>query len=285
LVETMPTNTQHDLQRERLLAACRIQPVADAAGIALALWSSTTSPRVISTNGQGYVGALHRGRLPMIELYQGDDSWERQTRGCGTTRTEWIVRVHVNGPSWSTADSLARGILQTALAAIRSDAYMVEGGETISQLEATPLGFAVQARVGLIQTFERDSYNTGIVITPGSPIVVVPGVGGYTVLIPWNVSPNPVTAWTLPANCRLDNIEVHVVESWDGVGAAITIGKAGSPSYFYDATQTELAVADVTFEQDFDEAGPLPIIVTVTPGTGATKGSVRLQITVTEAGS
>lgn len=280
----MPTNTQHDLQRERLLGACRIQAVADAAAIPLATWASTTSPRVTCHNGQGYVGGVHRGRLPMIEWWQTTQPWDRQMLNCGTIRTAWTMRVHVNGPSWEAADSLARGIAQTSLAAIRSDAYLAEGMESIGELVATPLGFALDTTLELVHTFSRSDYNTGAIITPGSPVVVIPGVGGYSVLIPWNAV-SPVTAWTLPASNRLDNIEVHVVDAWDGVGASISVGTPGDADAFFTPAQSELDVAGITYEQDFDQAGPISIIVTVVPGTGATMGAVRLQITVTEAGS
>ena len=281
----MPTNTQHYLQRERLLGAARLQVVADAAGVALALWASTTSPRVLCSNGQGYVGAIHRGRLPLIEFWQADDQWERQTPGCGTTYTAWVMRVHVNGPSWQAADSMARGIAQMALAAIRSDAYLKEGDEVMTELVATPLGFALDTTINLVQTFSRSDYNTGVIVTPGDPVVVVPGVGGYTVLVPYTLTPNPTIVWSLPAAQRLDNIEVHVLQAWDGAGAAVQIGVPGQPDLFFAAADSELDVGGETFAKDFDTAVPVDILVTVTPGTGATQGQVRLQITVTEAGS
>lgn len=281
----MPTNTQHDLQRERLLGAARIQAVADAAGVAIALWGSNTSARVMCSNGQGFIGAIHRGRLPLVEFWQTDDQWERQTPGCGTTRTAWNMRVHVNGPSWQAADSMARGIAQMALAAIRSDGYLKEGGETMGELVATPLGFALDTIINLVQTFSRSDYNTGVIVTPGDPVVVVPGVGGYTVLVPYSLTPNPTVVWQLPAAQRLDNIEVHVLQAWDGVGASVQIGVSGQPALFFSAADSELDVGGETFVKDFDAAGPVDLLVTVAPGTGATQGQVRLQITVTEAGS
>jgi hypothetical protein len=282
----MPVTSSHDLQRERLLGACRLTAVADAAGVLAAKWESTSSPRVACSNGQGYLGGLHRGRLPFIEVWQApDQTWERQSAsGCGTMTTEWMVRVHVNGPSWSQADSLARGIAQVALAAIRSDYYLSVGNESMSELIATPLGFALDVSLSMEHTFSRTAYETDAVITPGDPVVVIPSVGGYTALISWDDA-SPILVWTMPVGQSLDNIEVQVVEAWDGIGAAIEVGIALEPDRYFTQADSELAMADRTYEQDFDEAGPIAIVCTITPGAGATAGKVRLQITTTATGS
>ncbi len=282
----MPVTTSHDLQRERLLGACRLSAVADAAGVLAATWAGTASPRVLCSNGQGFLGGIHRGRLPLIEVWQlPDQTWDRQSvSGCGTMTTAWRVRVHVNGPGWQAADSLARGVAQVALAAIRSDYYLSVGDESIGELVATPLGFALDVDLSMEHTFSRTAYETDAVVTPGDPVVVIPSVGGYTALITWSDA-SPVAVWTMPTGQSLDNIEVQVIEAWDGAGASITIGTAGDPARYFATGDSELGVAGRTYEQDFDEAGLIAIVCTVTPGAGASTGQVRLQITTTATGS
>lgn len=156
----MHVSTSHDLQRDTLLGACRLPAIANAAEVNATLWASTTSPRVACSNGQGFIGGLHRGRLPFIEVWQlPDQTWDRQSAsGCGTMTTRWRARVHVNGPSWARADSMARAIMQTALVAIRSGDYLSVGDESISELLPSPLGFSLDADLSIEQTFDRQTY-------------------------------------------------------------------------------------------------------------------------------
>jgi hypothetical protein len=80
--------------------------------------------------------------------------------------TRWRMRVHVNGPSWQTADSLARAILQTALVSIRSGWYLTVGDEVIDELLPSPLGFSIDADLSMEHTFSRDTYETETIIPP-----------------------------------------------------------------------------------------------------------------------
>jgi surface protein len=98
----------------------------------------------------------------MIEIWQlGDQTWDRQSAdGCGTMTSNWNVRIHVNGPSWSAADSLARAIALTALIGIRASDYMTVGNESFGELTPTPLGFALDISLSLEHTFSRTDYET-----------------------------------------------------------------------------------------------------------------------------
>jgi hypothetical protein len=169
----VPVVTQHDVQLSRLLSACRLSAVAVAANVDPTAWASTTSPRVVLGDRGGYVQGLHRGRLPMVELVEAPQAWDRQTVNGGTIASAWDLRVHVNGPSWERAESLARGILQVCLASLRADPYLYEGEEAFEAVAASPLGFVLVCHMTMAHTYDRDTYETDAVITPAPPI---PGV-------------------------------------------------------------------------------------------------------------
>lgn len=278
-------STAHDLQRERILAAVRLTAVADAAGVSAPAWASASNPRVLVGDAAGYVAGLHRGRLPAVEVFQAGDEWRHLVVDGGAIETAWILRVHVADLAKGAAESRARSIACTALAAIRSDPYLREGSESIGPLAPGPLGHTLEVRVGLVHSYDRATYETDATITPGDPVVVVPSVGGYTFRFDISTPGSPVLAFTVPAGQALDNVELHVEEVWNGAGASVLVGDGTTADRFLGAADVELdAVA--TFERDFDDApGPIPVVVTFAPGTGATTGRCRLQISTTAAGS
>jgi len=166
----MPIVTAHRVQRERILAACRQTGVADAAGVDAGAWASTTSPRVLPGDRAGYVGGLHRGRLPALEIHQTADTWERQATSGGTITTEWIMRAHVPEPSLAEAEERARGMLLVALANLRADPYLTEGREQFDAVQAGPLGHSLAVRFTLFHTYDRATYETdGIIAPPPAP--------------------------------------------------------------------------------------------------------------------
>jgi hypothetical protein len=278
-------STAHDLQRERLLAAVRLQAVADAAGVSFPVWASTTNPRVLPGDAAGYLAGLHRGRLPAVEVFQAADRWDRQATSGGVIASAWTLRVHVPDRDKATAESRARLILCTALAAIRSDDYLREGEEEFDAMQYGPLGHSLAVQVTLAHTYCRSTYETDATITPGDPVVVLPSVGGYTFRFDIATPGNPVLAFTVPAGQALDNVELHVEEVWNGAGAAVLVGDGTTVDRFLGAGDVELDLL-ATFERDFDDApGPIPVVVTFAPGTGATTGRCRLQISTTAAGS
>jgi len=277
--------TAHDLQRERILAACRLSAVADAAGVSAPAWADTASPRVLPGNADGYVAGLHRGRLPAVEVYQDADTWDRQAITGGTINTVWVLRAHVPELSKAAAESRARMILCVCLAAMRSDEYLREGEEEFGSLTPGPLGHSLAVRLTLAHTYCRMTYETDAVVTPGDPVVVIPSVGGYTFRFDITTPGSPVLAFTVPPGQALDNVELHVEEAWDGTGAQVLVGDGITPDRWLAAADIELDTL-ATFERDHDQApGPVPIVVTITPGAGAATGRCRLQITTTAAGS
>jgi len=174
----MPTiyATAHDVQREHLLDAIRDVTVAAAAGVAALDWASTTSPRVLSGDAAGYLGGLHRGRLPAVEVFQAEDAWARQAVNGGTLDTVWVLRAHAPDMSKTAAEARARRILLVALGVLRADAYLVEGEEGFGALVAGPLGHYVEVRITLAHTFCRTTYEVVAltVLTIAPPAVVIP---------------------------------------------------------------------------------------------------------------
>jgi hypothetical protein len=166
----LTVTTVHDVQRERLLGALRVQAVADAAGVTLATWGSLTSPRVLPGDAAGYVAGLHRGRLPAVEVYQAGDRWDRQANNGGTINTTWALRVHVPELTKSAAESRARAVLLVALAMLRSDQYMFEGEEEFGAFAPGPLGHSLEVRITLAHTYDRATYETDAVIGPLPPV-------------------------------------------------------------------------------------------------------------------
>ena len=154
----MPLQSPHDVQRDQLLAAIRDANVANVAAVAPGDWASTSSPRVLVGNANGYIAGLHRGRLPAVEIFQESDEWARQTVGGGEILTTWVVRCHVPDLGKQSADSLARRILLKALTFIRADTYFYEGSESFTALTPGPLGSFVELRVSMAFSYCRTTY-------------------------------------------------------------------------------------------------------------------------------
>lgn len=277
------TTSQHTVQLAAVLASVRHATVAAVAGVPYLAWSSTASPRVLAGDRAGYVAGLHRGRLPAVEVFAAPQEWERQTQDGGTVRTTWTLRAHHNGPTWDAADQACRAILQQALAVLRSGgpgAYLDEGGESFRVLAATPLGFALECDVALVHTYDRSTYELDA-LPPPDPSNMA---SGTTFLVSFATDPGGVVILNLPADQVLDNVEVHILEAWDGVGASIVVGKVGTPDAYFAAGSIDLAPG-LTTEADFAELGPVSVTVTVTPGAGATTGQARIQLTTTAKGT
>jgi len=95
---------------------------------------------------------------------------------------------------------------------------------------------------------------------------------------------SPVPIFTLLSNQALDKIDVTIIQAFNGVGASIKIGVAGQDDRYFEAIDTELGLL-ATFSKDFSDLGPKIITITITPGTGASSGQVRIQISTTPSGT
>lgn len=151
--------TAHAFAMDTMLDAIRSGGVASAAGVDVAIWSDSASPRVVETDGQGYVRGLHRGRLPMVEVFRANpDQWNRLTSDGGEISRAIGVRVHVAGPLQSTAERQAQAILAAALSEIRATDYFRDGSDSVDPMIRGVLGFSITATVSAVHTYDRSTY-------------------------------------------------------------------------------------------------------------------------------
>lgn len=99
-------------------------------------------------------------------------------------------------------------------------------------------------------------------------------------VVAYNAS-SPVAIFTPPANARILTVSVEVEATFDGAGANMSVGVAGSTSRYMGTTEIDLTIAAI-FEKrvNYEEDGtPDAIIVTFNPGSGGSQGSARVTIT------
>ena len=113
-------NTLTVLQ-SRLFTQLRSASVATAAGINSTLWAATDYPHVFYQDS-GFRGHRSRGRLPFIEFWIADQTFDKRWDIGGTISTNILLRVWVGGSDNEVADELAYDILMASVAAIRDDA-------------------------------------------------------------------------------------------------------------------------------------------------------------------
>lgn len=135
-----------------------------------------------------------------------------------------------------------------------------------------PMLLALGTNAGLVMQ------SRGIINSDSTPIPS----GGTTKLVAYNAG-SPVALGTLPAGQALHSIAVRIVTPWNGVGAAVSVGLAVDPERYIAAADIDLTLSAVFTSQCYD-VGPLPLVVTVAPGSGATTGQVLVQIVTTVVG-
>jgi len=266
------TTTPHDVQREAILAAVRVAGVATAAGVDPLVWGSTSAPRVLCSDAAGYVGAIHRGRLPLVEIWQGPTRWERQTKDGGLLATEWRMRAHVPGPSWADAQARALAIIQTAFAALRANAYLEEGGEAVEELQASPLGFSLVASVQLFHSFARDTYETDATIIPPPPpvetgilpVAPAPAVAMDTVHVPSAVWVVALTRAATPAQYSATITAGRLGSSVQWARAHVALEGIAVPPFTLDVVAS--GVAGLALTGVAAESGWAYRITRLTPG-------------------
>lgn len=86
---------------------------------------------------------------------------------------------------------------------------------------------------------------------------------------------SPITIYTIPTGFALVNMSVEVDITWDGTGAAVEIGIVGDTDLFFASTELDLTEL-CEFEKTFTYDTPGNVIITVTPGTGATQGHIKV---------
>ena len=93
----------------------------------------------------------------------------------------------------------------------------------------------------------------------------------------------PVNFITLSALETIDKIGIKITESFDGAGATLKLGNTLDDDAFFETTEVELT-EEMTFEKDFSEDGPQTLKLTIVPGSAASQGQVKIQISTTKQG-
>ncbi|MBA3684651.1 MAG: hypothetical protein H0W72_05355 [Planctomycetes bacterium] len=91
----------------------------------------------------------------------------------------------------------------------------------------------------------------------------------------------PASIFSVPDGYRLSEIEIDVLEAFNGTGAAVLLGTVADPALHFTATDSDLAALG-NFSKQFTDAGPIAIRHTITPGAGATTGRLLIRAVITD---
>lgn len=84
-----------------------------------------------------------------------------------------------------------------------------------------------------------------------------------------DVSPAPVGG----VDGTVVSVSLVILEAFDGVGAALSIGTVGSPSLLMDSTQNDPTAIGTYIAHPSVELSSENVVLTIVPGAGATQGS------------
>lgn len=111
-----------------------------------------------------------------------------------------------------------------------------------------------------------------------------PGVSGVQPMSTANFAygdATPAAIVTVPAGKRVYALRLFVEVPFDGMGASLSIGSSGNPEELMAAAENNLLEAGVYLVYpDKKYAGATPILLTITPGSGASAGSGQVQIDI-----
>lgn len=178
------TETAHSTGLAEMLALAQTPTVANAAGVPVALWASVASPRVIAGNKKGYLWGLHRGRLPMVEIWQTAEDPNRTSWYRGWVTTSWNIRVHVGGVDIQVSERQARLIIATIIAVIRNNLRQKFGTEHIGEFMPGVIGHKLEARITSENTMDASSLTVspGRILLENSPGCLLLENGGHILL-------------------------------------------------------------------------------------------------------
>lgn len=138
---------------------------------------------------------------------------------------------------------------------------IVEGGDELSVREEIVELLEVQAQ--------------GPAGAPGAP-----GSGAVEIAFAFGDA-TPAMLLTAPANKTVYGVGIHLHTAFNGTGAALSIGDAGDPARLMAATANDpAAVGSYLTSPNHRYGVGTPLILTITPGGGATQGAgiVTLQV-------
>ncbi len=274
---TFDIRNLHTVARDILISCFQDPAVADAAGITHGTWVD----RVMAGDRDGYIGKLHRGRLPAVEITQlAGEEWTQLSFQAGMVKHSWLVRIHVAAFDQTIGETLARAILYAGLIKVRALIYWNIGVDIVGGFNASAIGHYLECTLTCENTMERADYETTPVAVNVAP-TSEGDVGGISTTINWN-STSPVAVLVLPADQSLDTVSVEVVTPFDGTAPTVTIGVAGDQARYMATTDSDITEAGSVWEKDTNDVGPLTVNVWV-GGTGATQGQLKVQLSVTNA--
>lgn len=98
-----------------------------------------------------------------------------------------------------------------------------------------------------------------------------PGAGVQASFAYGDATPTPI--YTVPANKVVYSVEVVIIVPFDGIGAVITVGDAAVPDRLMAADENSLAtVGSNTTAPAYNYSVDTPILLSITPGAGASQG-------------
>jgi hypothetical protein len=92
---------------------------------------------------------------------------------------------------------------------------------------------------------------------------------------------SPAAMVTVPANKRVYEVRIVIYEPFDGAGAALIIGEAGDPDSLVAVDEVD-PTTEATYVVTLDEQYGVdtPILLTITPGAGASQGRGQVIFTI-----
>ena len=146
----------HLLQAYYLQQSFSDAVVATAAGIDPSAWPG----RVYLGNAEGtLIGALNRGRIPAIEIFHPQSSFDKRGYWGGIETLTWRIRVHVGGIQQATAQNLAHAIMRKGLAVARAIPTLRNGNVQVAGLTASPFGHYLEATIMVASAYAEDTYD------------------------------------------------------------------------------------------------------------------------------
>lgn len=276
LVEYTDSTTIHDVTQSRMVTAFQEASVAIAAKVPHSVWVD----RVLTGDRDGYIGELHRGRLPAVELIQERDAWSQKSLDNGLVTSTWRIRVHIGHSDQVEAEANARAILYAGLIKVRQSNYFKIGDDNVSEFQGSPLGHMLETVITVEHVMRRSTYetqNTGTTTVPQSE----GGMGGISLEIGYNDT-SPVAILVVDADQAVDEVSLQVLEEFDDAASTVTIGIDGEQGRYLAGNESDVTELDSIWQKDANDTGPKTIKVWIHPGA-STQGRIAVQISLTDA--
>ena len=265
-----------------IAAACRATGVADVAGVDQTTWAA-------SWEDGGHVrawrpGRVARGRCPYLEYRVREVTFDDRTALGGTATVRVEVAAVVREGNHGNADDLTAALILTAMDAFRMIPGAICGsGDSIGEAVAVA-GFSdVWRREGEITL--ALSYGEGQRGGPTGTVTFPPigggttgGAPGVVTAVAWNEAGSPRTLLTIPSGFVIDHVVVVITETWDGVGASVSLGYDGDPSALLVVNAPGDLIAGESTRLATPISGASQVIAAWSPGAGATGGRATLQV-------